>query len=201
MGEFEDAMEAYKNSDNWLKFQKASKGKPKKKRSKGKSKGNSKAQPSAPVKPDGMPDKPLDAFKFFCKEHTGKGAGELSQMFRDLSNEERDERLKQAQERFEKYQDDLAKFENSVEGKKYRKECEVFKKRKCLKIAKEQYLKDAPKKPTTAYMIFVSEKRSEVQKDNPEIRGLGPLVAKMSEIWRDMTDEKREVFKVKEQQQ
>merc|ERR1712060_785724 len=129
MGEFEDAMEAYKNSDNWLKFQKASKGKPKKKRSKGKSRGKAKAQPSAPAKPDGMPDKPLDAFKFFCKEHPGKGAGELAQMFRDLSAEERDERLKRAQERFEKYQDDLAKFENSVEGKKYRKECEVFKKK------------------------------------------------------------------------
>merc|ERR1719458_2337966 len=73
--EFTEKLAEFKKSENWLKFKRAVM--VKKKKMKKKKKGLLMLRPQAP---EGLPKKPLDAFKTFCKENTGEGKslGELA---------------------------------------------------------------------------------------------------------------------------
>ena len=189
--EFQESMGAFKSGENWSNFTKAIKVVSK-----------SGGGPPPPAKPDSMPQKPLDAFKFFCTEQkgSGKALGDLSKMFRELPEEERSERNNQARERVEKYQADMAEFNNSVIGKKYRKSVEAYEKRKRLGLARAKYMKNEPKRPLTAYFIFVQEKRPDIQTQFPDLKGLGPIQQKMNELWKGLSEEERTVWTEKEKE-
>merc|ERR1712061_293157 len=139
-----------------------------------------------PPPPKEMPEKPLDAFKAFCKENSGngKGLGELAKMYQELSAEEKEEKKKEAEERQEKYNEDLAAFKNSPIGKRYEMMLKGFEKKKRIQTLKAIMQRKEPRKPPNAQQIFASEKRVELMKDNPDLKG--PAVQqKIDEMWKD----------------
>mmetsp|Transcript_117715 Transcript_117715/g.293498 ORF Transcript_117715/g.293498 Transcript_117715/m.293498 type:complete len:1229 (-) Transcript_117715:61-3747(-) len=204
--EYEVALADFKKGDDYRKFARVLKPMGKRLAGKGKGKGKAKAKakagPAAPPKPQGMPKKPKSAFMVFCKEMTGSGKSlaDMAQAFKNLSDEDKNERKKRAEEAEEKYKQDLAEFKQTAEGKKYGREVKVFQKRLRIGEAKTKFLKDAPKKPPAAYSFFVAEKRDEVQKQNPDLKGLGPIMGKLGEMWKSLTEEERSPWMEKEKE-
>ena len=63
------------------------------------------------------------------------------------------------------------------------------------KGAKEKKEKDpdAPKKPQTAYFLFMNANRNEVKTANPEL-AFGPLTQKLTSMWKDLSDTERKKY-------
>jgi len=157
-----------------------------------------------PQAPEGMPKKPLDAFKTYCKENAapGKSVGELAKMFRELDADERAEKNREFSEAMDKYTNDLAEFNKTPEGRKYAARIAGYEKKKRITMAKLKFLKDEPKKPLTAFLQFAADKRPELAEKFPEVKGMGPTQAKIAELWKELSDEERETLneKVREAQ-
>merc|ERR1719362_1665398 len=172
--EFTEELAEFKKSENWLKFKRAVM--VKKKKMKKKKKGLLMLRPQAP---EGLPKKPLDAFKTFCKENTGEGKslGELAKMFRELDEEQRAEKNREFSEAMEKYTNDLAEFNKTPEGKKYAARIVAFEKKKRLTFARLKFLKDEPKKPASGFFLYLSEQRKA-----GAVGGTGELTEK----WRNL---------------
>jgi len=172
---------------------------------KGKGKGKSKASAKAatsllPPKPAGFPKRPMDAMKTFCEEMAGKGKSlvELAKLFQDLPEEDKAARKKAAVEAGLKYQEEVAAWKRTPEGRKYCKEVVLVRKRKMLKEAKSQFLTQEPKRPPTAYFIFLQEEgRAVVQRDHPELKGVGPQTQKMGELWKELSTEQKQKWEAK----
>eukprot|EP00930_Biecheleria_cincta_P044270 TRINITY_DN303_c0_g1_i6.p1 TRINITY_DN303_c0_g1~~TRINITY_DN303_c0_g1_i6.p1 ORF type:complete len:1318 (-),score=418.92 TRINITY_DN303_c0_g1_i6:568-4521(-) len=183
---YQDTMAKWKESDEYKSYtsmiQKAS---------------GSGGGPAAPKRPDSYPSKPLDAFKAFCKEQAGQGKAlpKLAEEFKELDAETKARFQSEATERQKKYQEEMIAWAKSDEGKKYNSAVKAFSKRKRLAMAKTKYLKDVPKKPVRADQIFFAEKRSEVMKENPELKGLGPVMTKLGELWKNLSEEDRKPYK------
>mmetsp|Transcript_36179 Transcript_36179/g.115064 ORF Transcript_36179/g.115064 Transcript_36179/m.115064 type:complete len:1222 (-) Transcript_36179:108-3773(-) len=195
--EFQKSMDEFKRSENWMKFKRAVKVKAK---GKAKAKGKGPLSLPKPKKPESAPQRPLDALRAYCKEMAGSGKGlaDLAKTFRELPEDDRADREKQAKEAMEKYQEEAAAFDKTPEGRKYAHAIASYERRKRLTIAKIKFLKDEPKRPQSAFMIFVNEKRPEVTKDNPDLKGLGPVQAKLGEMWKELSDEERAAWSAKE---
>lgn len=168
---------------------------------------NSKSTTPQPKKPESMPSKPPDTFKLFMKEQAGggKGLGEMAKMFRDISAEDKARLEAKAKELMLKYNEDMAAFEKTDEGKKYKKEVKIFARRKGLAEARTKYLQEEPKKPSSALTFFSDEKREELQSQltasNPELRGLRlrhAVIQKTAELWKDLTEEVKTPYLEKE---
>jgi len=189
-------MEEFKKTENWIKFKRAVKVKAK---AKAKSKGKGINIPK-PKRPEGMPQKPLDAFKTFCRDNagTGKNLVDLSKAFRELPAEELQKLNSETEERRKKYEEEAAEFDKSADGRKYAKAIVVFEKRRKLAIAKARFLKDEPKRPQSAYLIFVNEKRQEVTQQFPDLKGIGPVQAKLTEMWKELSEDDRKTWIEKE---
>merc|ERR1712070_479506 len=116
-----------------------------------------------------------------------KSLVQLSTMFKELSEEEKTKMVSEATERQQKYQADLAAFEKTPEGRKYRSALAAYSKKNNIGIAKQKYLGKSeakePKKAQSAYFHFVNGKRGDVQKEFPDLKGLGPLQQKLGELW------------------
>merc|ERR1711920_973433 len=187
----EEKLEEFKKGEDWKKFKNVIKTKAKAK-PKGKGKAKAKAGPMPPAKPEGYPARPLDAMKQFMKEQVGAGKplGEIARMFRELPDEDRARRSKEALDRHEKH----------------KKELMLFQRKKFVGLAKQKYLgKDdapkEPKKPLGAYMMFASEKRGDVTRDFPDLKGLAPVQQKIGELWKGLSDEDRVVWTNKEKEE
>ncbi len=50
------------------------------------------------------------------------------------------------------------------------------------------------KRPLTGYMLFASEKRSEVLKENPKLR-VTEIAVKLGEMWKSLSDEEKDSYK------
>jgi len=196
--EFEETMMAFKKSDNWMNFVRATKAKAKAKGSKGGGKGLG----SGPRKPEEMPTKPVNAFQTYCQEQAGSGKGlrDLQVAFSSLPDEEKQSRLQQADAQMQKYQEELADFDKSEIGKKYNKALANFKKQTALSIAKKRFLKDEPKKPPNAYFLFAQEQRPKIMDEFPDVKGLGPIGQKVGEAWTKLSPEDKQVWLDKEKE-
>lgn len=205
MEEYEEAMKAFKSSDNWIKFTKATKSTMKAKGpAKGKGKAKAKAAgPPPPAVPEGMPQKPPNPYKVFCKEKTGAGLdlAALHKAFGALDPEDRKEREEKFKEAEAKYQEEMAVFNKTDAGKKYLRATQIFERRKKLADAKDRYLKEMPKRPKIAYMIFMSESREKIMADNPDVKGLPAMATKMSEVWKGLSEEDKQVWLDKEKKE
>ena len=60
-------------------------------------------------------------------------------------------------------------------------------------------LTEEPKRPMTAYFIFMQEKRESIREEDPNV-GLVDLAKKMGERWKGLSDEGRKVYDVKYQE-
>jgi len=196
--EYETKLEEFRKSENWIKFKRAIKVKTKKKaKAKAKAKGLSLPKPKAP---EALPQKPLDLFKQYCKEMAGAGKalGDLAKMFKELPDEERKERQKAYQAKMEEYQQKTAEFDKTPEGRKYAHAVGSWIKRKRILMAKVKFMKDQPKKPMSAFQLFATAKRPEIAKDFPDLKGLGPIQTKISDLWKELDDEGKAEWSEKE---
>jgi len=194
--EYEKSMTEFKRSESWLKFKKAVQMKVKKPKAKAKGPANI----PKPKKPEGLPQKPLDAVKCYLKDmaSTGKSAADLVKQFNELPDEEKAEKKRIAQEKLDEYNKQAADFDKTPEGKKYNHAVASWIKKKRLAIAKLKFLKNEPKRPQAAFQLFVSAKRSDVMRDHPDLKGLGPVQQKLGEMWKELSDEQREEWNEKE---
>lgn len=179
--EFTEKMEAFKKSDNWANYIRASKPKATKK-AKMKAKRAVKSSP-APRKPESMPKKPLVAFQLFATERGSKGStNDLPKEFQELPDEEKQRYIDEAAENLRKYHEEKQKFNASEEGRKYNRNVQVFQRRLSIQNAKAKFLTDEPKRPMSAPSIFMQEMRSKVMADHPELKGTAPINHKMLDL-------------------
>merc|ERR1711957_55870 len=120
-------------------------------------------------------------------------------MFAGLTPEDKDARKKDLNERLDKYKEDIVEFEKSVAGKRYRMMTQSFEKRKRINTLKMIMMRKEPKKPPTAFSIFSVEKRAEVIKDFPDLKG-ADIQTKLDEMWKELSEDDRETFESKEKE-
>ncbi|CAK8985915.1 unnamed protein product [Durusdinium trenchii] len=162
-----------------------------------------KASSGAPKKPGTMPAKPPDALKLYKDElGAGKKTSELVAAFQELPAEEKAKYRGRAEEAKKEFEDQMKEWKSTEEGKKYIKETRAFEKRRKLTNARHKFLKDEPKRPPNATLLFCNEKRSEYAAQFPGLKGL-QLNGKMAEIYRGMSAEDKKEFedKAKERQE
>merc|ERR1712048_952550 len=166
--EYEEKMAEFQKSANYRKYQiilnKIS----------GKGKGSKEKGPVAPEKPSSMPKKPLNAMVMYGKT-VGGGLKEMHAAWTKLGADGQKEWVEKAKAEDDKYNRELVAFNKSAEGKKYNREKAAFDKRQRLAAARMRFLgKDGvppePKRPPTAYFVFVGRKRADVAKENPGIK-------------------------------
>eukprot|EP00913_Durusdinium_trenchii_P024144 g22671.t1 len=162
-----------------------------------------KASSGAPKKPGTMPAKPPDALKLYKDElGAGKKTSELVAAFQELPAEEKAKYRGRAEEAKKEFEERMKEWKSTEEGKKYIKETRAFEKRRKLTNARHKFLKDEPKRPPNATLLFCNEKRSEYAAQFPGLKGL-QLNGKMAEIYRGMSAEDKKEFedKAKERQE
>jgi len=144
-----------------------------------------------PPKPSGMPVKPLNAFRAYCKEMKGLGRSkeELLKDFNELPEEDLATRKRKAKELEDDYLREVADFRKTAEWKAYKKQQFLHQKRANITLAKSKYCTGAPKKPPPAYQLFSSEKRGEIMKSHPDLKGAP--ATKTAEIWKGMSPEEK----------
>lgn len=197
--EFRTQTQEFKSSDNWKMYVKATAV------FKPKAKAKGKGATSAPKKPANMPSPPLGAFRNFCKQRADAGQAqslpELQRQFSSLPEDEKKALEQQAAEETAKYKEDLAAFEASAVGKKYHRDVANFKKKGVLANAKNKFCKNEPKKPLSAYFIFLGEKREELAAQG--IRSIGDVSRKAMELWKALDEEGKAEYnnKAKEKQE
>merc|ERR1712048_1004355 len=89
------------------------------------------------------------------------------------------------------YQEEMAKWKQSPAGKSYQKMCEAHAKRTRLAAAKKRIMKDEPKKPQTAFLIFSNKRRPKLLEDDPKMTP--PEVTKaLAEQWSKLDGEAKQ---------
>jgi len=194
MKEYQESVVAFKASENWQMFTKATKVVRKTK--------SGKAIPMPPPKPESFPQKPDNAYRQFCRENAGAGKGlaELAKMFAELPPEEKASHNNLAQERMNKYKEEMQAWASSDEGKKYLRAVAATEKRKRLILARERFLKDEPKRPQTALEMFKVAKKAEVKAEFPDLQGALAIQNKLIELFKELGDEDKAAWKTKEQE-
>jgi len=115
-------------------------------------------------------------------------ATELGKMWKDVTDKEKAQYISQNSTLKETYVKAMKKYK---ESSSYRKHQEVVAEHK-KKMDRKHYKKDpnAPKRPPSAYMIYISEVRDKVVKENPGIE-VNDVLKKIGSLWRNL-DKKEE---------
>eukprot|EP00928_Gymnodinium_smaydae_P078786 TRINITY_DN62864_c2_g1_i1.p1 TRINITY_DN62864_c2_g1~~TRINITY_DN62864_c2_g1_i1.p1 ORF type:complete len:1324 (-),score=421.87 TRINITY_DN62864_c2_g1_i1:282-3959(-) len=188
MKKYEEEMAEFKQSDKWKAYSKAiAIRKPMKTLAKAKGP----AKPQGPKAPDSLPKKPLGAFQDFCKSQSGKSLGQMAAAWKEIEPEKKAEFERIAKENEAKYQEELKAFMKTAEGKKYFREKDAFGRRQRQQKAKERFLggEDAPqepKRPPSAYFIFVSESRGKTESTK-----MGDQAKELTKMWNELDPEKK----------
>lgn len=67
-------------------------------------------------------------------------------------------------------------------------------KRKSLGEAKAKYLAEQPQPPKGMYHFFVQANREKVARENPDLKGLGPIMQKLTSVFKELPDDEKEVY-------
>ena len=155
---------------------------------------------NAPLKK--LPKKPPTPFGLFLKENfsrveavLGAGTGapaivsELSKEWKSLSDEEKEQMKQKYEKMMEEYKEQVSNF-----GKGLTSEELAFLKEKrgpqMQKIAKEKrQLLGYPKRPLSAYILFVQKHVEEMESESPVER-----IKILGQRWNEMTDVEKEVY-------
>jgi len=161
-----------------------------------------KAGPPPPKKPEGFPEKPGSAFQEFVREHQGEGknAKDLYAAYEALDNEEKEDRKQRANQKMTEYQQAIVDFQKTPEYKRYVAASNAYRKRKALGDAKARFLKNEPKKPVSAYFLFLSEIRPKLAAENPDIKGLAEMQKKIAETWGGLSADERQGWQNKQKE-
>ena len=93
-----------------------------------------------------------------------------------------------------KYEAELAVWESTEVGEKYKQQVASQKNAMMIASAKARFLDKKEKKPANALKTWMSENQAAVQRDNPELQGRGPLLAKLKGLWSDLSSQDKQVW-------
>lgn len=153
----------------------------------------------APRRPESLPNKPLPALIMFAR-HVGGSLKEQREAWTKLG-EGQEEWVTKAKEAEESYQKDLVAFNNTAEGKKYKRELLHFETKHKMQSAKKRFLggdsaPKEPKKPASAYFVFVQDKRAGVAA-SMEKASIGDVAKKLTQLWQSLEPEEKKEYEEK----
>lgn len=154
----------------------------------------------APVDPN-APKRPLSAFFFFgndqrpALQEEGYSVTEISKMigskWGEMSEKQRAPYAAKNKKAKEQYQKAYARY---IKTDSYQEHKELLIRWK-IHATKKSFKPDPnrPKRPLSAYMIFVNSERAQVQEEQPELKST-ELISLVAQRWRDLSDEGKEPF-------
>lgn len=157
-----------------------------------------------PPKPENFPKKPPTGFFLYMESQRSSGAGgnlaKMQTSWKELGFDGQKQYVNMANERAAQYEKEMKEFLKSAEGKRYFRLKAAFEKKSRVNKAKERILGAAeapkePKRPPSAYFLFVQEKRSIVPPGK-----IGDVAKQLTEMWSGLTPEERKVFEHKTDQ-
>mmetsp|Transcript_56351 Transcript_56351/g.158843 ORF Transcript_56351/g.158843 Transcript_56351/m.158843 type:complete len:1194 (+) Transcript_56351:47-3628(+) len=196
--EYDSAVEAFHKTVAYKKYMAVVNrlsGKPKKMKVK------AKAVVLEPPKPENLPKKPPSGFILYVGAlKTGSGTSSLPKMqeqWRELGAEGQKKYMDEAAEKNAQYEKDMKEFTKSAEGKKYFRLKAVADRKNRMKKAKERFLGGSggptePKRPPSAYFIFVQEKRSSFSSGK-----VGDIAKQLTTMWSSLSTEERKQYESK----
>lgn len=212
VAEYEKDIEAFRQTDSWKKFEHACAagncGKGTKDGGSRKAKGDAKAKPK-PKMPaaENMPAKPVKAIQFYMQEQKGSGlkVGVLSKRFADLGEEGQKKYREMAENAASAHAAEMAAWAKSKEGKKHARALDAQKQKKKELRAREKFLTgegapQEPKKPKSAQVIFVEERRIELQQADASL-GVRELSRKVATLWSELDATGRSTYEAKQKSQ
>lgn len=187
MSQYDDAMTAFKRSDNWRGFVRVT-------TPRSNLKIKAKGITGVLRPPQSMPKRPMGAMQAFAQERPGLKPVDLQKAYAELPEEEKKERMDAAENKKAEYEQSLAEWRKGDDAKRFARMQDAHQKKMKLQGAKKRFLKGEPKKPPGAMQIFSSEIKEKLMAENPGM-GLLELSKKTSEAWRDLApDAKQEVL-------
>mmetsp|Transcript_118807 Transcript_118807/g.188176 ORF Transcript_118807/g.188176 Transcript_118807/m.188176 type:complete len:676 (-) Transcript_118807:59-2086(-) len=201
MAEYEKKLEAFKAGENFKRFQKMSAsvqnmGKPK---GKAKSKGKGFA---APPPPDNLPKPPRSAMTLYGDKCRAEGGGsktirETAMNWMKLGAEGQKPYKEQEEALKKKYEEEMIAFRKTAEGKKYLRLKSDAEKKQKLAAAKQKFLAGdnaptEPKRPASAFFMFLSERGSSVQEADKAKRA-----KTLTDMWSGLSAEEKKKFEDK----
>jgi len=159
----------------------------------------------APKDPN-APKRPLSAYMLWAAEARGdvveshpnysitEVASKLGKMWKKVTASEKAEYVSQADTLKATYYKKMEKYKNSSSYKKHQEALAEFK----AKEKRKPFKKDpnAPKRPMSGYMIFVSEVRDDVVSKNPDM-GVTDVLKEVGSMWRDLDESEQAKYKAK----
>jgi len=159
----------------------------------------------APKDPN-APKRPLSAYMLWAAEarvdvaesHPNYSiteiASKLGKMWKKVTAADKAEYVSQADTLKATYYKKMEKYKNSSSYKKHKEALAEFK----AKEKRKPFKKDpnAPKRPMSGYMIFVSEVRDDVVSKNPDM-GVTDVLKEVGSMWRDLSDSAQDSYKSK----
>eukprot|EP00927_Polykrikos_kofoidii_P028127 TRINITY_DN2460_c0_g1_i3.p1 TRINITY_DN2460_c0_g1~~TRINITY_DN2460_c0_g1_i3.p1 ORF type:complete len:1243 (+),score=339.34 TRINITY_DN2460_c0_g1_i3:500-3730(+) len=192
--EYEKELTAWKNSPNYKRYQAAvasCTGKTQKK----------KEGPVTVPAPENLPKKPLNGMQLFGAEQRqqGKSLGlkQLSDAWIQLQADGQKQYMEKASELSRQYDADLKEFMKTAEGKRYFRERGASMRKAKIQKAKERFLDGEnapkmPKRPPSAYFLFVQEKRSTITDAK-----FGEVAKRLTAMWNELGAEDKKVYEDK----
>jgi len=135
------------------------------------------------IREEGKPKKSPSAFILFCNENRAKVREEnpkekisqitsiLSKMWNELKDKDKKKYQKKADKLKEKYQEEVEQW----------------------KAEREKTNPTKPKRPHTAFIIYCNDYRSQVKKDNPEMKAT-QVVSELGKMWRKIKDKEKSKY-------
>merc|ERR1719204_2725551 len=112
-------------------------------------------------------------------------AKKLGKMWKSVTDKEKEQYISQASALKAAYTKKMEKYKASSSYKKHQKALAEWK----AKAQKKPFKKDknAPKRPLSAYMVYVNQVRDDVVADNPDMKATDVL-QEIGGMWRDLDD-------------
>jgi len=158
------------------------------------------ALPPAPDVPPGMPKKPPMSFFLFKMENKGNPK-EVHSTWMNLGAPGQEEWNKKYKDKVVEYEKEMKEFMKTADGKKYTRLKVAFDKKVAEKKAKDKYLggdsvPKEPKRPQSAYFLFVSVKRPSVVEELGTAK-FAEVSAAVTKKWNDADADEKKVFEEK----
>jgi len=192
LAEWEKAMQEFRKSSDYKKFERVAK-------AKAKSGGRSKAPAM-----EGAPKKPPNAFLFFMKEQKGSIASlEASRKkWAELGAEGQKKYVDQAMAAAVAHKEEVKVWLKTSAGKKHVQAQTRQQKKKTEQKAKDKYLKapdapEPPEKPKNAKMLFLEERRKQLLKDEPQLPPRD-MAKRLLQEWESLSADAKKVWDGKE---
>lgn len=197
--EYDEKMTEFKATPDYKKYQAIERGcmgKPK-------AKTKTKTAPVSlgPPKPDNFPKKPPMAQHLYGAEMRKQGQVLLLKQLHEgwikLGADGQKTYMDQVKEMSAKYETDMKEFQKTAEGKKYIREKTAHDRKARVSAVKSKFLGKGesamkePKRPPSAYFIFVGDKRSGLQ------GSVGEVAKQLSTLWGGLEKEAKDEYEAK----